>query len=480
VNLRTKMLLVLIAFVVRLLVAWAATGHGEMEGLADRYQKDAYAVLAGYGFTRPVELQTPQVDLIALAAALDAKGVRISPEQVPPIEPARWRPSGLHPPLYAYFLAGVYMAVGNEWLFPVARTLQALVDALACLVVFGVALRLAGPWTARFAAWAYALFLPAAYIATSRVADSFMPVASVVVFALWVRALETRRLKDFVLSGVALGVANLIRPDLFLYPVFLGIVALWALRGDRQRALVGSGCLGAAMLLVMVPWALRNHAVYGEFKFTTNAGGATMLQTVGQLPNPYDLPVPDESYAEMARNAGYDGIDDPGADRMFKQRFLKIARENPGLLIGQAAQRLPMGLVPLYRWGYVNEYYESGHSFYDFKHKEGIGAYQVLFRHPLEILRAYWDRLLFGLVSFVLLIASLIVIWIERRRLWAPAILFVPWVYVVASHLPISMGARLMVPIAFCQLIALGYLLARRFDSTTRPLASFVDATARP
>ena len=474
-NAREKVLLVVVALLVRLLVGWAATGHGEMEGLAYRYEQDAYAVLAGYGFVRPAETAPPEVNLIALAERLDAQGLRISPENAPQHTPEKWRPSGMHPPGYAYYLLAVYSLVGKEWLFPVARVIQALVDALACLIVFGAASRLAGTPAAKIAAWAYALFLPAGYIVTSRVADSFMPILSVAAFAWWTRGLEGRQLQHFAIAGAIIGLANLLRPDFFLYPLFLGLVAIGALRGQRMRALTGSVVLGAAMLAVMLPWAIRNNAVYGEFRFTTTSAGATMLQTVAQFNNPYGLPVPDEGYAELAQKAGFDGIDDPGADRMFKRRWLEIALKDPLLLAKQAMQRLPMGIVPLYRWGYTNEYYLEGHSFYDYRHKEGLSAYQVLFHHPVEVLRAYWDRLLFGVLSFVLLLVSVYVVWIERHRLWAPAILFVPWVYMVVSHLPISMGARLMVPIAFCQLIALGYLVTRFRGKATGVLAPWLD-----
>ena len=55
------------------------------------------------------------------------------------------------------------------------------------------------------------------------------------------------------------------------------------------------------------------------------------------------------------------------------------------------------------------------------------------------------------------------------------AILFVPWVYMVASHVLISLGSRLMVPIAFCHLIALGYIVARFRGKAPEALAPWLD-----
>ena len=54
-----------VALAIRAAIGLWADGRGEMEGLAYRYERDAYALTAGYGFVRPVEHQPPQVDLIA-------------------------------------------------------------------------------------------------------------------------------------------------------------------------------------------------------------------------------------------------------------------------------------------------------------------------------------------------------------------------------------------------------------------------------
>jgi hypothetical protein len=47
---------------------------------------------------------------------------------VPPKDPARWRPTALHPPGYAGYLALVYRVFG--WpLLPHAKAIQAVVDS---------------------------------------------------------------------------------------------------------------------------------------------------------------------------------------------------------------------------------------------------------------------------------------------------------------------------------------------------------------
>src|SRR4029079_355821 len=90
--------LVMVALGLRAAIGVWANGRGEMEGLAFRYERDAYAMVAGYGFSSPLDTAPPQVDLIHVADSLASAGAKISPERVPAKNPALWRPTTLHPP----------------------------------------------------------------------------------------------------------------------------------------------------------------------------------------------------------------------------------------------------------------------------------------------------------------------------------------------------------------------------------------------
>jgi hypothetical protein len=86
--------------------------------------------------------------------------------------------------------------------------------------------------------------------------------------------------------------------------------------------------------------------------------------------------------------------------------------------------------------------------------------------------------MLFALVSLALLLASAYLAWTLRRRPWVIAMLFVPWIYMVSSHALIYLGARFMVPVAFCQLIALGIVVAR-LRGDPQPVAQWLENPAR-
>ena len=160
-----------------------------------------------------------------------------------------------------------------------------------------------------------------------------------------------------------------------------------------------------------------------------------------------------------AQAAGFEGIDDPRADDWFRARWRTIARENPGLLAVNALKRIPLAIVPLYHWGYDNRAYQ-GHSLYDYL-AHGEAPSQAIVRHPGELLSAYWDRLVFGVIGFGLLALNLALILLDRRHWRIGVVLSIPYLYLALSHLPILLGARILVPAVFGQFIALGIWLER-------------------
>src|SRR5207245_314162 len=127
----------------------------------------------------------------------------LTPRNAPRIDPARWRPATLHPPGYSLFLLILYRIFGPPmtlW----ARIVQALADAASCLLVFQIGRRLAGPRVGWFAAVGTALFPPLAYLVTSRVADAWTPALFTLVFWLYLRALETGRVRWWAAAGASI------------------------------------------------------------------------------------------------------------------------------------------------------------------------------------------------------------------------------------------------------------------------------------
>jgi hypothetical protein len=224
------------------------------------------------------------------------------------------------------------------------------------------------------------------------------------------------------------------------------------------RAVAASALLAACAFLVLLPWGLRNLAAHGRFNITTHAGGMALYQSIGQFPNPYGIVFDDGRMSDLVRAQGFESLDDPRADAWFKRRFMAIVRENPALLAEQALRRIPLGIMPLYRWGYDNPDYR-GHGFYDHA-KRGLSPEQAVLHHPGKVFAAYWDRLLFGVIALGLFVSSAALAADRRLRGWG-LVLFLPYLYVFLSHLPVILGARLLLPAVFGQLVALAIWIER-------------------
>jgi 4-amino-4-deoxy-L-arabinose transferase-like glycosyltransferase len=449
--------ILLLALVVRGGIGMLANGRGEMEGLADRYEDSAYAMAAGYGYVRPALDHAP-ADLRGLVARLAEHGARLTPANAPPMDSAQWRPATLHPPGYSALLLLFYRTLGPPvtlW----ARILQALLDAGACVLVAMIGMEFGGRFTGLFAGYACALFLPLAFQVTSRVADGFGPPLTVLIFWLFLAGLQRRTVAAWSAAGVVTGLLWMMRPDFALLPAFL-LAGAMLLRMPWRRLLGG----GLAWLLVtsvlVLPWALHNRRTIGELNAGSTATGMMLLQGVGMFPNPYGIHPEDAWYDQEARRAGLESCEDPHASRMFTQRFLGIVRRDPGLFVRQTLLRLELALVPPYHWGMINPDYDR-YGYYHFRRVEGGGPMQILFHHPLELLRAQWDRFLFLPVSLLLLLACIACIAHPRADRRRAIVLLLPFLYVLLVHLPMFFTTRMMVPGTFVQWIALGIVIER-------------------
>jgi hypothetical protein len=85
-----------------------------------------------------------------------------------------------------------------------------------------------------------------------------------------VRALDSFRLRDFLLVGIFFGLATLSRPEAFAYPMFMAFAAvLIAVMRKVQwpRVAAGAGLMFGAWFLLMVPYAIFLHSHTGQYRF---------------------------------------------------------------------------------------------------------------------------------------------------------------------------------------------------------------------
>jgi 4-amino-4-deoxy-L-arabinose transferase-like glycosyltransferase len=235
--------------------------------------------------------------------------------------------------------------------------------ATAALAAAGVTLLGArtGPWpTGLVAGLLYALW-PAG-IAVGSVTGTDAPAGALIVTAVALLVDLTARGRPRLAAlvfGIGMGLAAWIRAVAFP----LAVLSFLVLRVFRQRfrvALAGSLVSVCAALLVLAPWAVRNHRLYGSFTFTDSHGGHTAL--VGSNPNS------DGAYSRSLNRlftdvTGYRLFDSPdhhrASDEAAYAMAKRLARFEPsytlGLVILKADRLLShernLLYWPLYRQG---------------------------------------------------------------------------------------------------------------------------------
>jgi 4-amino-4-deoxy-L-arabinose transferase-like glycosyltransferase len=254
------------------------------------------------------------------------------------------------PPLFPALLAFCLRYFADPGL--TLGLLQALLAGLTILPFYFVGWRLAGDevvaWLATVAATVYPVTVIMSAYPPSLTLDLFL-----LSVALWsvVRLAKMPSPGWAVVVGATFGVAALARPMMLGFaPCVILWLALLGVVSPRRLVLLG-GVMVAAMLLVLLPWTMRNYWVHRQFvlistnggfvfwngnnPFTTGSGLEVypdrLARYLGATPDPnqppireqfpYPLPVEIEAYAAT--------MDEVALDRAHWQAGLNFIRSTP-------------------------------------------------------------------------------------------------------------------------------------------------------
>jgi 4-amino-4-deoxy-L-arabinose transferase-like glycosyltransferase len=190
-------------------------------------------------------------------------------------DPTDWSPGA---PLL--FAAGHHLSGGVNDGF--ARGLQALLGTAAILLIYLIALRLAGPGAVPLLAAAFvAVYPPFIHSVGSLMSEPvaiFLLPATILAF-LWA---DQQRAAAWLLPGLLMGLTALVRPE-YLFVALVLLVLVAARRTYLSGAWQGLACSGLFLLaavLAIAPWTVRNHQELGRFvPITTGSGKALFVGT---------------------------------------------------------------------------------------------------------------------------------------------------------------------------------------------------------
>ncbi len=192
-----------------------------------------------------------------------------------------WIPTMARMPGYPLLLAATFRLTGPDRYFLI-MAFQALVDVFTALLIGDLARR-------AFASTGYAdraarsAFLLAAtcpfllcytYTPLTECLETFCTAAA---FNCAFVALERRQRRWWVLCGLAIGGAILLRPDGGLILGCIGLPVfylIWTEAARRRELTVAMLLLGAVSLASLVPWTIRNYRVFHQFQPLVNAHAA--------------------------------------------------------------------------------------------------------------------------------------------------------------------------------------------------------------
>jgi 4-amino-4-deoxy-L-arabinose transferase-like glycosyltransferase len=158
--------------------------------------------------------------------------------------------------------------------------IQAVIDALSCLIVYSLAKQMFGRVSGVLAGIG-ASFYPIFVLMTGELYPETLFLFLLSLLLLFTFQVSTSRStsidsRSIVLCGILFGLATLSRANVL---IFLPTLVAWPfLNLDMRTAARTVALIIVVAVLVVLPWTIRNYLVFHEFVFLTTEGGVTFWQ----------------------------------------------------------------------------------------------------------------------------------------------------------------------------------------------------------
>lgn len=241
-------------------------------------------------------------------------------------------PSALRAPGYPYFLGAAYAVSGDSITF--GRLLNAALGALIVFLVYLIAKRIWGRRVGLVAALLTAIFPPLVLLSRDLLSESLFISLELAAVLLVLEFRRSRVLWWAAAAGAACGLAILTRnpgPALAI-PVLLGV---WTIRPRWSwRAAAPIGLALACMVLLVIPWTIRNAVELDRLVPVTTGTGYALAGAYNQLsyddeehPGAWRTPYIVPEYTELFRTYG---IDEGQIDATMRSEATEFAWDHPG------------------------------------------------------------------------------------------------------------------------------------------------------
>ena len=247
-------------------------------------------------------------------------------------------PTAWIPPVYPYFIAGVFLVAGlrSNLAALFILVVQAVLSSLACVPVYLIGKKAFGQTTARAASWAWALFPYAVLIPVLFIWETALSALLLSVLCHLCIGLPDSGLKRQLLTGAVWALAALTNTALLaVMPFFLLVPYLGKKSGISLRAIA---TIAVVFTVFVAPWMLRNwyalravvpvRSNFAEELWLGNHEGGSGRTMFGLSPS--DNPVQRERYRQIGELAYL---------RQRQQEAIEFIAQHPGNFFRSAFYR---------------------------------------------------------------------------------------------------------------------------------------------
>lgn len=251
-----------------------------------------------------------------------------------------------YPPGAAALYANMMLLFSNA--FTAVRILQAIIDSFGCILIYITSKDLFNSKVGIISSFLYAIFLPVAFMSTWIAHDTLVPFFTITIFCCFVLAVKRSKWYWFVITGIVTGISCYFQPTTMFLPIMLCAGHFFYSKFNWKIAIRNTLIIMVVVILVTLPWIVRNYNVGNVITPMRSAGWATVyvaFNEFGDCPEQItlndleQLRLDNEKYNLNMQWASKE------YEEFYKARVIEFVKQHPAFVVKHIVQRIPWAII---------------------------------------------------------------------------------------------------------------------------------------